>query len=119
MNDQLDIWRHVRTTDPTTSRDAFLSVDLNKRCSEVLVGALDGFGTSGTFTDGLLAAFLRDDRNIVARRRKDLVDLGLVEPVYRDGEQDQMLGRRGRMELLWMLTPAGVGRAMALHQAVA
>ena len=119
MNDQLDIWRHVRSTDPQTSRDAFLSVDLNKRCREVLVGILDGFGYAGTFTDGLLADFLSDDRNIVARRRKDLLDLGLVEPVYRDGQQERMTGRRGRDELVWMLTPSGADRATVLRLEVA
>ena len=71
----------ARATDPSTSKAAAEAVDLNKRCAEVLTWVefiTLGLPTDGTFTDGELARKMSEDRNIVARRRKDLTDLGLV-----------------------------------------
>lgn len=105
---QMDLFSHSRASDPSTSRDAASQVDLNARCAELLT-AVRQFVVyvDGTFTDGELAAYLGEDRNIVARRRGDLTELGLVEAVLRDGQPDARKGRRGRPEMLWMLTPQG------------
>lgn len=102
--EQLDLY--ARQSDPVTSREAARLVDLNKRCAEVLTAARRFQQEClSTFTDGELADFMGEDRNIVARRRKDLVERGKVEPVYASerGDQLQRLGRRGRFELVWMV----------------
>lgn len=102
--DQMDLFSHSRASDPSTSRDAASQVDLNRRCAEVAEAARQyTLLVDSTFTDGELAAFMGEDRSIVARRRLDLLERGLVEPVYVDerGEQAQRAGRRGRMELVW------------------
>jgi hypothetical protein len=103
---QLDL--NYRSSDPPTSRAAGEAVDLNARCREVLEAARQfTLIVDSTFTDGELAAFIGEDRNIVARRRLDLLERRLVEPVYADerGVQAQRAGRRGRMELVWRVTP--------------
>lgn len=115
---QPDLWAHVRRDDPITSRQAFESVDLNRRCRECL-SALYRRQSLFSFSDSDLAHFVGTDRNIAARRRKDLCDLGLVEPVYRDGEQETVMGRRGRQELLWVLSDRGRELAKNLERHVA
>lgn len=115
---QPDLWAHVRRDDPQTSRDAFLSVDLNRRCRECL-SALYRHQSLFSFTDSDLAHWVGTDRNIAARRRKDLLDLGLVEPVYHQGEQETVMGRRGRMELVWVLSDRGRQIAADLERSAA
>lgn len=109
MTGQLGLFGHYRNTDPATSRQG--PVNLTKSCQRVLNVIRDSFGVNATFTDGDLAIRCRDDRNIVARRRKDLVDLGFVEPVgmwTEDGWQaTTRMGRRGRQEEVWRLTLSG------------
>lgn len=100
---------HYRGTDPATSRQG--PVNLTKSCQRILGVIRDSFGVNATFTDGDLAIRARDDRNIVARRRKDLVDLGLVEPVgvwtSEGWEPTTRMGRRGRQEEVWRLSAEG------------
>lgn len=108
MNDQLDLLTHARDTDPYTSHIAASMVNINARCKEVLEAARQfSFHVDSIFTDGDLADFMAGERSVIARRRKDLTDRGLVEAVLRDGQQESRMGRRGRPEVLWMLTPAG------------
>lgn len=113
---QLDL--HARAGDPVTSKQAAAAVNLNKRCAEVLA-ALSRYQLDA-FTDSDLAQLTSEDRNIVARRRKDLVDIGLVAPAFgADGTQDRVPGPRGRWELLWMLTDAGRRAAARLTETAA
>lgn len=110
-----------RLSDPDTSVQAGKAVDLNKRCAEVLINILGLVGLAGDrpFTDGALARHMLEDRNIVARRRKDLADLGLVEAVRNEhGEQIQQMGRRRRFEFVWQLTDRGRTLASTLTQEV-
>lgn len=103
--EQLD-FSHVRASDPATSRQAAEQVNINARCAEILKAARAfTLYVDSTFTDGELAAYVNDDRNIVARRRLDLLERGLVEAVWKDGEQETRRGRRGRDELVWRVTP--------------
>lgn len=107
----------VRGSDPDTSRQAALAVDLNARCREVLMAGWLVFDHSN-FTDGELAGAVHEDRNIVARRRKDLVDAGLVAPQSIDaGDQMARTGQRGRNELVWVFTEAGRLKAEELLRA--
>lgn len=108
---QLDIFTHVRATDPSTSRRAAESVNVSKSCRRLLAALHANRMT--TFTDGELAALVIDDRSIVARRRKDMEEAGLVEGVIASehGEQLERLGLRGRFELVWCLTPEGAEKA--------
>lgn len=105
---QLSIFSHVRNSDPDTSRRAAEQVNVKESCLVLLAAIWRHRWTLSTFTDGDLADLTGEDRSIVARRRKDLQDLyGYVEPVWRDGAQEERRGRRGRDELCWMLTQAG------------
>ena len=109
MSGQLDIFGYARSTDPATSKQG--PHNLTRSCRRVLAVIRDSFGVNATFTDGDLAIRCHEDRNIVARRRKDLVDLGLVEAVgvwTQDGwEPTTRMGRRGRMEEVWKLSHEG------------
>lgn len=106
---------HARLSDPRTSQMAGARVRLNERCAEVL-GAMYASGLV-KFTDGDIAAFMREDRNIVARRRKDLFVRGMVQAHINPENGLQLVsdGRRGRDELVWRLTPEGeaYGREIA------
>lgn len=102
--------RHARAGDPRTSQEAAAAVDISARCAEV-VRAIWYPSKLRDFTDGELAARLPDmDRNVVARRRKDLEDLGIVIPVFewKDGGavQRSRTGVKGRPELVWTMHPA-------------
>jgi hypothetical protein len=107
MNDQLNL--HFRSTDPATSRQG--PHQLNASCARVLAAIRNDFGADKTFTDGELARRLGEERGIVARRRKDLMDRGHVEPVgmWTDNgwEPTTRMGRRGRHEEVWKLTVSG------------
>lgn len=122
-----------RMADPPTSADADRLVDRNERCRELLEaivrnvrGRPETDGVDGRwFTDGDLAEWVGEERNIVARRRGDLVDVGLVEGVRAicdepDCEcknrfiQRKKVGRRNRFEDLWRLTQDGARRGLEL-----
>lgn len=107
--DQPSLFGHYRSTDPATSRQG--PHDLNRACARVLSVIREAFGPEQDFTDGELARRVGDDRNIVARRRKDLVERGHVEQVGRwtaDGwVPETRMGRRGRHEEVWQLTLRG------------
>lgn len=109
---------HSRQVDPHTSQEAGARVDLNKRCTEVLICISQQL--SSPFTDGDIAKAMFEDRNIVARRRKDLTDAGLVDPwfggSFHVGQQSR-LGARGRHELLWCLNSEGADAAIRLENA--
>lgn len=109
MTGQLDIFGHYRNTDPATCRQG--PVNLAKSCQRVLSVIQDSFGVNSTWTDGDLAIRVHEDRNIVSRRRKDLQDLGLVEPVgvwtENGWEPTTRMGRRGRAELVYRLSHEG------------
>lgn len=109
---QLDF--HYRSSDPATSRAAGEAVDLNARCRECLDAIYRMRFSNPTFTDGELADFTNGERSVLARRRKDLVDRGLVEPVWLDGEYETRLGRRGRYEAVWRLSELGWLRAQVV-----
>ena len=110
MTGQLDMFGHYRATDPATSRQG--PHNLTRSCRRVLAVIRDSFGVNATFTDGDLAIRCHEDRNIVARRRKDLLDLGMVEAVgvwTENGWQPTTrMGRRGRQEEVWRLTLDGL-----------
>ena len=60
------------------------------------------------FDDGLLAEAVKDDRNIVARRRLDLEDVGLVERLKdRKGQQVYAIGGKGSRVMVFRVTDAG------------
>lgn len=113
MSEQLDLLTHARDTDPWTSHAAAQAVDLNKQCRIVLDAIYAMRFTNSTFTDGELADHIGEERGIVARRRKDLGNRGLVEPVWFGMEQEARVGRRGRSELVWRLSEAGWVEAQA------
>jgi predicted ArsR family transcriptional regulator len=106
----------VRGSDPATSRAAALAVDLPRQCRR----ALHALWTEGRspFTDGDLAGWMQEDRNIAARRRKDLEQVGLVEAVVDGGQPAERMGRRGRNELLWQLTDRGRTVALTIDEEV-
>lgn len=106
---QLD-FDHYRASDPSTSQAAAQAVDINRKCREVLAVIWRHRHSSPWFTDGDLAAWCEEDRNIVARRRGDLVTRGIVEPVYHEGFHSERLDQRGRMAKLWTLTEFGYVR---------
>lgn len=116
MSTQLDIFTHARASDPPTSRAAAQSLDLNARCRAALAAAFRLRLRQANFTDSELAAEVGDDRNIVARRRGDLVEQGLVEPAYCEFEQVTRLGPRGRHEQCWVLTELGYTRGAEVGQ---
>lgn len=67
---------HARNTDPAGSRDAAATADLNGGCRRVL-SALSmryGFVTVAALQSSLPGM----ERNVIARRLKDLEDLGLA-----------------------------------------
>lgn len=102
--------RRARTGDPGTSYEAAAAVDINNRCQEVLA-VIWTLPFPYEFTDGELAARIPHmDRNVVARRRKDLEILGIVIPVFRQRgqkmEQAKRPGVHGRNELVWRPHPA-------------
>lgn len=109
---QLD-FSHVRPSDPITSKLAAERVDLNARCREVLSAIFAMRHVHSTFTDGELADWLNGERSVLARRRKDLCERGLVEPVWLDGQYETRLGRRGRQEAVWRLSELGWLEAQA------
>jgi hypothetical protein len=126
----------ARLSDPLTSADADRLVDRNERCRELLVAiaknvvgraAVDGVD-GRYFTDGDLAEWVGEERNIVARRRCDLADVGLVEAVRATCNDEacdchtkfipkKRLGRRNRFEELHRLTAEGAARALRLTNA--
>lgn len=109
MTGQLGLFGHYRNTDPATSRQGPLN--LTRSCQRVLGVIRDSFGVNTPFTDGDLAIRCHEDRNIVSRRRKDLQDLGLVEPVgmwtSEGWEPTTRMGRRGRAEQVYRLSHEG------------
>lgn len=107
---------HARRSDPLTSHLAAMGVDLNARCAEVLFVIWDRL--SSPFSDGDIAAAMSEDRNIAARRRGDLTALGYIKPYMKDGEQQMKAGRRGRPEMLWLLTAKGMDEASRLDPAI-
>lgn len=107
MTEQLNLLTHARNTDPSTSHRAATAVDINRKCREVLGVLWSHRFSSPCFTDGDLASWCQDDRNIVARRRGDLQAMGLVEPVYDAGEHAERLDGRGRMAKLWTISEYG------------
>lgn len=113
MPEQLDLLTHARDTDPWTSHAAAEQVNVNARCREVLAAIYAMRLSHPTFTDGELADFLNGERSVLARRRKDLCEQGLVEPVWRDGEYETRMGRRGRHEAVWRLSELGWLEAQA------
>lgn len=114
---------NARLSDPPTSVAAGNAVKV-KESAERVLAALQRAHLGDSFTHGDAADVVNDDRNIVARRCKDLVDVGLVEPIFKEcpaeecggpHEQASAFGRRGRYELLWRLTPEGVAYAERIN----
>lgn len=110
MSTQLDLLTHARETDPATSKAAAAALNIKESCRPVLAAAYRLRLRQANFTDSELAAAVGDDRNIVARRRCDLVTFGLVEPAYFGFEQITRMGPRGRFEQCWVLTELGYVR---------
>lgn len=100
---------HARRTDPITSQEAGARVHPRSamRVLRVIQVATTAYEGDLPFTDGMLAGWCDDERNIVARRRKDLVDLGFVQQVVSFTGPLYQMGPRGRNELLWCLTVDG------------
>jgi hypothetical protein len=92
----------VRATDPVTSREAAGSVaPLDWR---VLAAAV----RLGFFHDAMLAELVGNDRNVVARRRLDLEELGFVERhADRWGKPSTAVGPKGRPVLVFTVTEKG------------
>lgn len=104
---QLDLLTHARDTDPPGSHAAAAALNLTARCTEALAAIWNMRLSKPTFTDTDLAEAMNEDRNIAARRRGDLEERGLVEPVLLNGAQEMVQGKRGRPNGLWMLTEYG------------
>lgn len=113
---QEDLFSHSRASDPSTSRDAASQVDLNARCAFFLAAIYRMRLSKPTFTDTDIAEATGEERGICARRRKDLVNRGLVEPVWLNGEQETRMGSRGRLVEVWMLTELGYVRGAEVSQ---
>jgi DNA-binding MarR family transcriptional regulator len=95
----------VRASDPVTSREAAASIDVKASSWPVLAAA----AMLGVFHDEQLAARTKQDRNIVARRRKDLEEQGYVERrTDRFGVPVTAIGGRGRSVMVFEITPAGI-----------
>jgi len=92
----------VRATDPVTSREAAGSVaPLDWR---VLAAAV----RLEFFHDAMLAELVGNDRNVVARRRLDLENMGLVERhMDRWGKPTTAVGPKGRPVLVFTVTEKG------------
>ncbi len=75
----VDVRRHVRRTDPQTSVDAARKAVGNSRLRELVLLCHRAWSPGG-LTDNELRAKLTGDHNhgSVAKRRKDLVDAGLI-----------------------------------------
>lgn len=100
---------HARNSDPATSHEAARALDIKTRCAEVLYAIWYPYKL-WDFTDGELAARIPTmERAVVARRRKDLENLGIVIPKFQwvKGAAKQMsrTGVAGRSELVWTIHP--------------
>lgn len=102
---------NARLSDPWTSAKAAAyksSAKLRRTCR---IG-VDQFARAH-FHDQQLAEAVGDDRNIVARERLSLVELGFVERAMDGDHQLSTRGPRGRDVLLWQFTEGAVEGTIA------
>lgn len=108
----------ARHSDPATSHQAAASMDrptLSEQRRQVLAAALEvdrrtgGRGATAYEVTGSLSRYGKAPQmNVVARRLRDLYELGLVELAVVDGEPVARPGGSGRAMQAW--TPTSDGR---------
>ncbi len=109
----------VRSSDPSTSRAAAVAdgkalSDRAEARRKVLRYAAFLTRTKGRFSDTDLAGYVSGmDRGVVARRRLDLVQARLVEPLPdpTNGGRQAQAKQNGRPVLLWRCTGMGLREA--------
>lgn len=134
MTDQMSLWggstarsiavtqpstrRMSRRTDPPTSNGAAVyslpnHAEGRRRALSALVAAGTNGLTDHELEDATAAQGHRIKQTSIGKRRLDLMELGLVEPVVVDGKQLRRLTSTGATAGVYRVTPNGI----AAHQA--